>query len=109
MAIHITEPAGTYLPGKDDNIYEFYGDSSATTHYIYTVKVNINDTDEYLLKYNGLGTSIPIKINVKNLLKPIFDKLVPNTEQSSLMEPIPCIKVVLKVSGSNIIEFKGIY
>jgi len=75
MAIHITEPAGTYLPGKDDNIYEFYGDNAADQvnypDYFYQVQLKINNAVEDVYKYVPNGTT-PIRINIKNLIAPYF-------------------------------------
>lgn len=75
MAIHITEPTGTYLPGKDDNIYEFYGDRAADygnyPDYFYQVQLKIDNVVKDVYKYVPAGTT-PIRINIRNLIAPYF-------------------------------------
>lgn len=75
MAIHITNPVGTYLPGKDDNIYEFYGDNAADyanyPDYFYQVQLKIDNVVKDVYKYVPNGTT-PIRINIRNLIAPYF-------------------------------------
>jgi hypothetical protein len=75
MAMHITSPSGTYLPGKDDNIYEFYGDNAADyanyPDYFYQVQLKINNVVKDVYKYVPNGTT-PIRVNIKNLIAPYF-------------------------------------
>lgn len=75
MAMHITSPSGSYLPGKDNNIYEFYGDNAADygnyPDYFYQVQLKINNVVKGVYKYVPNGTT-PIRINIKNLIAPYF-------------------------------------
>lgn len=73
--MHITSPLGTYLPGKDDNIYEFYGDNANNyvnyPDYFYLVQLKINNVVKDIYKYVPNGTT-PIRVNIKNLIAPYF-------------------------------------
>lgn len=99
MSMHITNPTGTYLPGKDDNFYSFIGDNANAVDYKYTLKLVINNVVKDIFMYSSLGAE-PIKINIRNLLFPYLS--IPTmSKQTTLQEYYGCIKVQLKVSGTN--------
>jgi len=90
MAIHITNPVGTYLPGKDDNIYEFYGDNATDyanyPDYFYQVQLKIDNVVKDVYKYVPNGTT-PIRINIRNLIAPYFSYDFENNISTIMYKP----------------------
>ena len=95
--MHITSPYTSpnrpYLPGKDDNIYEFYGDNANNPsdypdyYYVVTFKIYNEGSglyeDKEVYKYKPSG-STPIRINIRNMLAPHFTHTFEN-ELSTLV------------------------
>lgn len=100
--IHITTPTGLYLPGKDNNIYSFYGDHAEeyTTYpdYYYQVELLINGVVKSVYKYRPNGIQ-PISINIRYLISPYFTIEFENWQQAIINYPDRVLSVRLNVTA----------